>query len=105
MAVQELIGSQFQSEVLASTQPVLVEFYATWCAPCKMMAPVLDEVAQAVTGKAKVVKIDIDKAMDVANAYKVLSVPTLYLMSNGSVVGQWRGVQSKETLVEALTKA
>lgn len=105
MAVQELIGSQFQAEVLASAQPVLVEFYATWCAPCKMMAPVLDEVAQAVTGKAKVVKIDIDKAMDVANAYKVLSVPTLYLMKGGSVVGQWRGVQSKETLIEALTKA
>lgn len=105
MAVQELIGSQFQGEVLASTQPVLVEFYATWCAPCKLMAPVLEEVAQLVGGNAKVVKLDIDKAMDVANSYKVLSVPTLFVIKGGSVVGQWRGMQSKETLIEALKKA
>ncbi|MBI5134861.1 thioredoxin [Candidatus Uhrbacteria bacterium] len=103
MAISSITSAQFQQEVLNSPIPVLVEFYATWCGPCKIMAPVLDEIAQAVAGKAKVVKIDVDQEQKIAGRYRVMSIPTMFVFKEGAVTAQWRGVQSKETLIQALT--
>ena len=93
-----LTESNFEQEVLKSDKPVVVDFWATWCGPCKMLAPVVEAVAQAYAGKAKVCKLDVDQAMNLAAQYKISSVPTLIFFKNGQVVAQSTGIQSKEAL-------
>ncbi|OGQ45556.1 MAG: thioredoxin [Deltaproteobacteria bacterium RIFCSPLOWO2_02_FULL_46_8] len=102
MIVMELDEQQFSFEVIKSSVPVLVEFYATWCAPCKIMAPILEEVAQETGKKARVVKMDIERASALAAQYHVMSVPTLLLIANGQVLRQWRGAKSKNELVNTI---
>src|SRR5699024_7540996 len=90
----EVISSaDFQSKVLDAKGPVLVDFFATWCGPCKMLAPTLDEVAQEVAGKAAVYKLDIDQSPDIAQRYGVMSVPTLIVFEDGQAQQQAVGVQ------------
>ena len=96
-------SSDFQSKVLDAQGPVLVDFFATWCGPCKMMAPVLDEVAAEVAGKASVYKVDIDREIELAQHYNVMSVPTLIIFKGGQPVQQFVGVQPKQVLVNALS--
>lgn len=91
-------SSEFQSEVVDSDVPVLVDFFATWCGPCKMLAPVLEEVASEVAGRAKVVKVDIDASPDLAQRFGVMSVPTLMVFKGGQVANQTVGVQPKPAL-------
>ena len=88
--------STFQKEVLESDIPVLVDFFATWCGPCKMLAPVIDELAASYAGKVKVCKVDIDQSMNLAAKYQVQAVPTLAFFKNG---------QLAEVSVGALPKA
>jgi len=83
--------SQF-NDLINGDQPVLVDFFAEWCGPCKSMAPILKELAGKITGKAKIIKVDIDKNTGVANAYHVRSVPTLILFKKGKIVWQQSGV-------------
>lgn len=78
------------NEIINSNQPVLVDFFATWCGPCKTMSPILDEVAKQVQGKARVLKIDVDKNQQAAAAYQVRGVPTLILFKNGKQL--WRQI-------------
>ena len=78
-------SSDFQSKVLDAQGPVLVDFFATWCGPCKMLAPTLDEVAAETAGKAAVYKLDIDQRPVIAHKYGVMSVPTLVVFENGQV--------------------
>lgn len=92
----------FEGEVLNSDVPVLVDFFAEWCGPCKMMGPVVDKIAQEYEGKAKVGKIDIDKNPDLAGKYNVMSVPTFMVFKQGKIVDTVIGAVSKEELTKNL---
>lgn len=90
----------FESEVLKSDKPVLVDFFATWCGPCKMLMPTVDEIANERTD-IKVGKVDVDENMELAKEYKVFSVPTLLAFKDGKLIKQMVGVQSKEQILDA----
>jgi thioredoxin 1 len=96
-------GKSF-SEIIKGDQPVLVDFYATWCGPCKMMQPILTETAGKVGQKAKIIKIDIDKNPMAAGRFQVKSVPTLVLFQKGKVVWRKSGVVPAHQLVEVINK-
>ncbi len=98
--MSEVISSQdFQSKVLEADKPVLVDFFATWCGPCKRLAPVLDEVAQEKAGQAYVYKVDIDQSPDLAASYRVNSVPTLILFDKGAIKNKTLGAVPKQQLM------
>ncbi len=99
---QIVSSADFQSVVLDASEPVLVDFFATWCGPCKMLAPVLDEIGGEVSGRAKVVKVDIDASPDLAQRYGVMSVPTLAVFKGGEVASQAVGVQPKQAILGML---
>lgn len=92
------------NEIIASDKPVLVDFYATWCGPCKMMHPVLEDVAKNVGDNARVIKIDIDKNEELSRVYQVRSVPTLMIFKNGELKWRTSGVTPATTLEEELKK-
>lgn len=92
------------NEIINSDQPVLVDFFATWCAPCKAMSPILDDVAKQVQGKARVLKIDIDKNQQAATAYQVRGVPTLILFKNGQQLWRQSGVIDANQLVQIINQ-
>lgn len=89
----------FESEVLKSDKPVLVDFFATWCGPCKMLMPTIDEIANEHS-EIKVGKVDVDENMELAKEFKVFSVPTLIAFKDGKVLKQMVGVQSKEQILD-----
>jgi thioredoxin 1 len=93
-----LTQENFAAEVLQSTSPVLVDFWAEWCGPCKMIAPVLDELADEYTGKVKIGKVNIDQHQGIAAEYGVRAIPTLLLFSKGEVTEQMVGLRSKRDL-------
>ncbi|MGN1226830.1 MAG: thioredoxin [Candidatus Cryptobacteroides sp.] len=96
------INNQNLAEVLASSSVVLVDFWATWCGPCRMLAPVVEEVAAEFEGKVVVAKCNVDEAREVAMQYRVMSIPTLIYFKNGEVVDKTVGVVSKEDIVSKL---
>lgn len=95
-------SADFQAKVLEADGPVLVDFFAVWCGPCKMLAPALEEVEREVEGRAKVYKLDIDQSPDIARRYSVMSVPTLMVFENGQVKRQAVGVQPKQSILAML---
>jgi thioredoxin 1 len=97
--------STFKSEVLDSNVPVLVDFWATWCAPCRAIAPTLEELATQYKGKVKIAKVDVDENQQVAQQYGIRSIPTLLLFKGGKVIDQLVGAVPKSKLEESLKKA
>lgn len=89
----------FKKDVLDSEKPVLVDFYADWCGPCNMMAPIIEELASDLQGKARVGKINVDENQDLAMEYNVMSIPTLIIFKEGKEVKRIVGVRSKEELI------
>ncbi len=101
--MSEIVSSNdFQAKVLDVPGKVLVDFFATWCGPCRMVAPVLDEIAAEKAGEVTVVKVDIDQSPDIAARYGVASVPTLIVFENGQPIRQTVGAQPKQNLLALL---
>ncbi len=100
----ELTKENFKSEVLESELPVLVDFWAPWCQPCQMMAPVLDELAGEISDKIKIVKVNTEDAnnQDLAMEYQIQSIPNMKVFKEGKVVGEIIGLRNKETLKEEI---
>lgn len=94
----------FEKEVLDSEVPVLVDFYADWCGPCKMMGPIIDKLATEYEGQVKVGKINIDEQLELAQKYKVMSIPTILIFKNGVVVDTTVGAVSMNNLSSKLEK-
>jgi len=102
MAVLHLNSENFTKEVLQAQEPVLVDFYADWCGPCKMMAPVVEKLEKELAGKAKVCKINVDEAGDIASEYGVMSIPTFIVFKQGKPTRTTVGVQSEDVLKDML---
>jgi thioredoxin 1 len=102
--IVEADDSNFDSEVLQAERPVLVDFSATWCGPCKRLEPIVHEIAGDYDGRLKVVKVDVDRAPTTAAKYGVLSVPTMLLVRDGAVRDQMVGLLSKQALADRINK-
>ena len=98
----QITESNFEAEVLSSPVPVVVDFWATWCGPCKMISPIGDQVAKEVAGVAKVGKVNVDEASALATRYNIRSIPTLLFFKNGEVVDTIMGATSKDNILARL---
>lgn len=96
--ISEITKDRFQTEVLEANQPVLVDFYAPWCGPCHAMGPVLDSLANEFAGRAKLVKVNVDEAPELAVQYGITAVPTLIFFNNGDIVDTIVGMASQRAL-------
>jgi len=105
MGVPEVNDTNFDSEVLKSSSPVLVDFWAPWCGPCRQIGPVIEQLAGENAGSAKVVKLNVDEAPNSAQSYGVSSIPTLMVFKGGEVVDTFVGVQPKTRLQQAIDAA
>lgn len=102
MSVINLTSENFENEVLKSEKPVLVDFWAEWCGPCRMMAPVVEELEKEMENEVKFAKINIDECPDLAEKYNVMSIPTFKCFKNGTETGTTVGVQGKGDLIRII---
>ena len=100
--ILQLNDSNFDTEIYKGATPVLVDFWAPWCGPCRMIAPILDKIADATVGQAVVAKVNVDEAPGVASRFRVSSIPTLLFFKNGDVQGQLVGLTSEADLLARL---
>ena len=98
----EITTDNFEDEVIKSDMPVLVDFWAVWCGPCKMVSPLIDELAGDFSGKAKVGKINVDEQMALAEKFKVMTIPTVMVFKNGEIVEKAVGARSKSDYAQML---
>lgn len=100
--IMEATSESFDQEVLESAIPVLVDFWAEWCVPCKMLHPTIQEIAEEYSDRMKVMKLDVDKESVLTSKYSVMSIPTLILFKNGAIVEQIVGNQPKQKIIEKI---
>ena len=105
MGVSKVSDTDFDAEVLKSTEPVVVDFWAEWCGPCKMIAPALEEIAGSMNGKVKIVKLNVDENPATAAKYGIMSIPTLMLFKNGQLASRQVGAAPKQKLEQWITSA
>lgn len=103
MSVLKLTDENFENEVLNSDKVCLVDFYADWCGPCKMMSPIIEEIADELGDKVKVGKVNSDENMELTEKYQIMSIPTIMIIKNGQVVKTFVGVTNKEEIINNLT--
>jgi thioredoxin len=104
LAVVEVNDASFEQEVLQSDQPVLVDFWAAWCGPCKALAPIVDEVASEYSGKLKVMKMDVDRNQATPMRYGIRGIPALLIFKGGKVADQIVGYVPKETIARSISR-
>lgn len=105
MAAKATGQDTFKSDVLdVKNTPVLVDFWAPWCGPCMQQGPIIDELADEITGKAKIFKVNVDDNSELASQYSIMSIPALKVFKNGNVVEEFVGVHSKKQLLEVIEK-
>ena len=102
--LKEVDSNSFESTVIKSSKPVLVDFWAEWCGPCKALAPILDEIAQEMGEQAEIVKVNVDQAQDLAQKYGIKGIPTLIFFKNGEVKSTLVGNQPKAEILKSLTE-
>lgn len=101
MSVLKVTKDNFRNEVLESDKPVLLDFWATWCGPCKMISPVVDEIAEEISN-AKIGKVNVDEEPELADRFKIMSIPTLILIKDGKVVNTAMGVKPKSAIIDMI---
>jgi len=102
--MKNITNEQWKQEVVNSDKPVFVDFWATWCGPCRMVSPIVEELAKEYEGKVNFVKVDVDQNRDLASKYNIFSIPTLAIFRNGEVVAQEAGASSKESIRNYIDK-
>ncbi len=102
MSVLKINEQNFENEVLKSEEMVLIDFYADWCGPCKMMSPIIDEIAEEMEGKVKVGKVNVDDNQQLAIKYNVMSIPTIIIYKNGMPVKSFVGLRDKNEILDSL---
>ena len=102
MSVLKITGDNFQEEVLKSNKPVLIDFYADWCGPCRIMSPIIDQIAEEMKEEIKVGKVNVDNNQELAMEYGVMSIPTIVIIENGEVKNTLVGVRDKNEIKEML---
>ena len=105
MGVSKVSDKDFETEVLKSTEPVVVDFWAEWCGPCRMIAPALEEIAGTMNGKVKIVKLNVDENPATASKYGIMSIPTLMIFKNGELASRQVGAAPKQKLEQWITTA
>jgi thioredoxin 1 len=105
MSVGKVSDATFEADVLKSAEPVVVDFWAEWCAPCRMIAPALEEIAGALNGKVKIVKLNVDENPATAQKYGIMSIPTLMIFKNGELASRQTGAAPKQKLEQWISGA
>ena len=102
MSVVTITNENYTEEVEKSNKPVLLDFWAGWCGPCRMMSPIVDEIAEEVGERAKICKVNVEEEVYLANQFQITNIPTLVIMKNGKVVNKFVGVQDKDLLIKEI---
>lgn len=102
MSVLKITSENYKEEVLESDKKVLIDFYADWCGPCRMMSPIIEEISEELENNIKVGKVNVDENQELAMKYEVMSIPTLVIIDNGQVIKSFVGVRDKNEIKEAL---